>query len=189
MTTSQTVFNGATSPPCLTNGANIIAALSVPKFWQNNTTTQNGFYSNSVTAVFRAINAPAVDQGLSLTSQQFAFQYQVTVEIMPSAEYAYVATNGAWLNLTAPTAIYATNYAEGPQDEAFAANLQNNLWDIRLTFGWPVSGNGQIGGGHQVFRSSVAGNYFYAQHNTAQDTAPIDHWFMQPLTYTAFQTP
>ncbi len=172
----------------LTNGAVIIGMLSIPKFWTNgHLDGPTGFFSNNVTAVFRAINAPAVDQGQSQASQNFAFQYQVTVEIIPSAEYAYVAANGTWANLTAPTAISSLNGTEGPLDEPIAENLQNNLWDIRLTFRWPVLPNGQLGGGKQVFRSTVAGhpNFMEAESPPYYSTAS-NLYFMQPLSYQAY---
>jgi type II secretory pathway pseudopilin PulG len=177
---NQTQINGTGSGTILTNGANIVGLLSTPKYIQENTAGVWGFYSNSVTAVFRAINAPAVDQGQSATSQGFAFQYQVTVEILPSAEYAFTAANNNWINLTAPTNIIATNFAPG--DELVAQNLQGNLYDIRLTFRWPVLANNQLGGGRQVFRSTVAGTF---QTNNLANGASL--FFMQPLTYTAAQ--
>lgn len=160
-TTNQTTLIATTQQVSyLTNGFNIIGLLSEPKYsFIYNSAKNVQFRSNIVTAVFRAINAPAVDQGVSQTSKDFAFQYQVTIEIVPSSEYAFPAStnNLGWLNFTAPT------FTKFPQfnlaTEAFAQNLQANLYDIRLTFRWPVLANGQVGGGKQVFRSSVAGSY------------------------------
>jgi type II secretory pathway pseudopilin PulG len=178
----------------LTNGATIVGMLSTPKYIPIANGSQPpvfvGFWSNSVTAVFRAINAPAVDQGLSQASRDFAFQYQVTVEIVPSAEYPFVAANPGWINLTAPAAIISTNPfpAAGALAQQLAQNLQANLYDIRLTFRWPVLGNGQLGGGKQVFRSSVAGAPVARQRTDSFGNRTLTFYFMQPATYTA-QTP
>jgi type II secretory pathway pseudopilin PulG len=160
---NQTVVDGNAGAPSLTNGFNIVGLLSMPKYTFTNIPTPGRPFivlcSNSVTAVFRAINGPAVDQGNSQASRDFAFQYQVTIEIVPSAESAFMSSgaNGDWVNVTAPSFINITN--SSPGNDTLSHNLQNNLYDIRLTFRWPVLGNGQLGGGKQVFRSSVAGSY------------------------------
>jgi type II secretory pathway pseudopilin PulG len=165
----------------LTSGQIIIGLLSTPKYILTNYNGFLGFYSNSVTAVFRAINAPAVDQGLSQASRDFAFQYLVTIEISPTADYAFASANGTWLNLTSLTNTLIPGGSS--LDDAIAQNLQNNMHEMRLTFRWPVLPNGQLGGGKQVFRSSVAGTF---------QRVPLLNWpsnyFIQPLTYTA-QTP
>jgi type II secretory pathway pseudopilin PulG len=175
----------------LTNGATIVGMLSTPKYIPIANASPlpgfAGFWSNSVTAVFRAINAPAVDQGLSQASRDFAFQYQVTVEIVPSAESPFTAANPGWTNLTAPAYINnITNVASTA--DALAQHLQANLYDIRLTFRWPILGNGQLGGGKQVFRSSVAGAPVATQRTDAFGNRTLTFYFMQPATYTA-QTP
>jgi type II secretory pathway pseudopilin PulG len=201
-TSNQTVINGTASGPCLTNGFNIVGLLSMPKYAFFYPGPQVDVCSNSVTAIFRAINGPAVDQGNSQASKDFAFQYQVTVEIVPSSDSAYMSRtgNGNWVNVTAPNFINATN--PSPANDALAQNLQNNLYDIRLTFRWPVLASGQVGGGKQVFRSSVAGSYlppnwppFYpTNYFTGPTPLPIGWsyllpnrsylFFMQAATYT-----
>jgi hypothetical protein len=161
-TTNQTLISNvsagpAISGPCLTNGFNIIGLLSMPKYACFSPVSGEVFvWSNTVTAVFRAINAPAVDQGPSQASRDFAFQYQVTIEIARSAESPFAAANGSWLNLTAPSQINITNFGVS---DTFSQVLQKNLFEMRLTFRWPVLPNGQLGGGKQVFRSSVAATY------------------------------
>jgi hypothetical protein len=195
-TLNGTVINGAASGPCLTNGFNIVGLLSTPKYFFFTNSAGPQLQSNSVTAVLRAINAPAVDQGVSQASKDFAFQYQVTIEIVPSAEYPLPATNGAWLNFTVPAVSNVPgNLSFG---EILAQNLQANLYDIRLTFRWPVLGNGQLGAGKQVFRSSVAGSYLaqtppllFGESYVLPPGVPGAGallYFMQPATYTA-QTP
>lgn len=174
-TNNQTIIDGVLSGPCLTNGFNIVGLLSMPKYaFFFPIPGRLGLLSNSVTAVFRAINGPAVDQGSSQASKDFAFQYQVTIEIVPSAESAYLGTGANWVNVTAPNFINIPNPSSG--NDLFAQNLQNNLFDIRLTFRWPVLGNGQLGGGKQVFRSSVAGSYL----PTNSPPLPPPNFFTSP---------
>jgi hypothetical protein len=188
--TSTTIAGVTQFYTVLTNGSNIIGLLSLPKYIQmlngNPPPIYNGYWSNSVTAVFRAINAPAVDQGSSQASQDFAFQYQVTVEIMPSADSPFVEGNGNWENLTSPS--NTTSRAAMPTfgsvgDELAAQYLQANLYDVRLTFRWPVLANGKLGGGKQVFRSSVAGSIVQPGNN-ASELNLDSHSFLQPMTYS-----
>ena len=70
------------------------------------------FLSNSTVAVFRAINAPATDQGVSQASKDFSFQYQVSVEIIPTGESPYFYTDRGATNLTAPA--FTTNIPTQP---------------------------------------------------------------------------
>jgi type II secretory pathway pseudopilin PulG len=210
-TSNQTVIDtsatGLTASPfsSLTNGFNIIGLLSMPKYALYSLPVQSPptvyIWSNSVTAVFRAINGPAVDQGPSQASRDFAFQYQVTIEIVPAANSPYMAQTANWVNLAAPNFINITNPSSATVD-ALAQNLQNNLYDIQLTFRWPVLPNGQLGGGKQVFRSSVAGTYLTSSPPlpppvTFPPPSPFPMgqsyvlpsraylFFMQPATYTA----
>ncbi len=165
-TTNQTIVSNAlngvnTGGSMLTSGFNIVGLLSMPKYVYLVPAAPGApllvVWSNTVTAVFRAINAPAVDQGQSQASRDFAFQYQVTIEIARSAGSPYLA-NGGWVNLTAPNIINAVNPSPGTSD-LFYQDLQKNQFEMRLTFRWPVLPNGQLGTGRQVFRSSVTGTY------------------------------
>ncbi len=165
-TSNQTIVsndvNGVTvTGSMLTNGFNIIGLLSMPKYVYTVPAAPPPLFldlwNNSVTAVFRAINAPAVDQGQSQASRDFAFQYQVTIELSRSGESPFVAENGNWVNVTAPN--YITNVGPGGSAETFSQMVQTNLFEMRLTFRWPVLPNGQLGAGRQVFRSSVVGTY------------------------------
>jgi hypothetical protein len=159
-TTNRTVIDGVASAPILTNGFNIIGLLSMPKYAYFSPVANNiVLWSNNVTAVFRAINAPAIDQGLSQASKDFAFQYQVTIELASSAESPFLAGGINWVNLTAPGFVNASNFPAGSFSDVQARALQKNTFEMRLTFRWPVLPNGQVGAGRQVFRSSFAGSY------------------------------
>jgi hypothetical protein len=179
-TVSNTYGIGSTIP--LTSGAQIVGLLSTPKYVATNgglLTLGVGYYSNTVIATMRAINSPAIDQGPNGTN--FAFYYQVQVEVLPSAEYAYAWASPFALkrNVTAPG--YVTAPSQSPADVQTAATLQNNLNEIRLSYRWPIlpGGGNRLGGGRQVFRSSVAGAMMT---NTA---ASPNLYFIQPLTYQA----
>ena len=143
----------------LTSGFNIVGLLSMPKYVYLVPAAPPPpvlvVWSNTVTAVFRAINGPAVDQGQSQASKDFAFQYQVTIELARCAESPFLA-GGSWVNLTSPNNI---NVANPAATDLFYQALQKNQFEMRLTFRWPVLPNGQLGGGRQVFRSSVTGTY------------------------------
>jgi hypothetical protein len=163
-TSNQTVISNAftgvsATNSMLTDGFNIVGLLSMPKYIYLVPPAPPPLglivWSNTVTAVFRAINGPAVDQGQSQASRDFAFQYQVTIELAPSADSPFNAL-GNWVNLTAPGYINTSNLAAS---DSFSQALQKNSFEMRLTFRWPVLPNGQLGAGRQVFRSSFGGSY------------------------------
>ena len=185
--TNQSTVAGNHFGPCLTNGFNIIGLLSTPKYVRGPNTIDAEVVVNSVTAIFRAINAPAVDQGQSQASIDSAFQYQVTVEIIPSAGSPFPGPfTNTWQNLSSPFVIApnATTRFAAPVAGPNAQNLVANLYDIRLTFQWPVFPNGQLGGGRQVFRTSVAGT-FLTNTNSLRFQPPGGPGFTPPLAFGA----
>ncbi len=138
--------------PFLTNGSNIIGLLSTPKY----VPAKNGyFYSNYVTADFRAISGSLVDQGASQASRDFAFTYRLYPEIIPSSSYAY--SNSAWQNYSVLASGIPDPNAGNSTNSVLGRELQNNLSEIGLRFKWPVLPNGQVGAGRETFRSSVCG--------------------------------
>jgi type II secretory pathway pseudopilin PulG len=182
---NQTV-NILTYPnPLLQSASNIIGYLSVPKYAPYVPGSQGvqGFWSNSTVAVFRAINAPATDQGVSRSDQGFSFEYQVTVEVIPTGESPYEYTDRGQTNLMSPA--YATNTPFASQ--ALAEALQDNLYEIRLTYRWPVLPNGSVGNGKQIFRSSVAASYPYI-YEPNNFNVP-GQWLLQPQIYSATGVP
>jgi type II secretory pathway pseudopilin PulG len=142
--------------PLLTNGYNIMGLLVAPKYGPGAGSTSSTYSSNSVTAVFRAMNGPAMDQGRSQPSRDFAFTYLVTIEIVPASNYPFLIGNR--LNYTSPTNITAKDGAAPDTASATATQLLKNLYDIRLTFRWPLLPTGQLGNGRQVYRSSAGGS-------------------------------
>jgi type II secretory pathway pseudopilin PulG len=125
--------------PCplkLISGTNIIGALSTPQYWPpipdcNPPDNNRTVYRTH--AKVRSISGAAVEKGDTNT---ITFEYQLTSEITP-----FQAIDPAII----------TNY---PQ-----LNLQRNLYEIRLTFRWPLLINGTLGNGRKVFRSMISGNF------------------------------
>ncbi|MDB6018824.1 MAG: hypothetical protein JWR19_3313 [Pedosphaera sp.] len=135
----------------LTNGFNIVGLLSTPKYIY---LPSGGYLSNYVTADFRGISGPVVEQGTNQASKDFAFRYRLTPEIVPDVEY-----DGSWTNYTAsllsPTDVTArSNYM------TVQAALRHNLNQVRLRFNWPVLPNGRTGNGRQVFRTVMSGSIY-----------------------------
>jgi type II secretory pathway pseudopilin PulG len=112
----------------LTTGARIVGLLSTPEF-ENNYNT-----SNHVVAYVRSISGLAAEKPPQNNSIMLddAFTYRVLVVNAPPS-----AAPGA-----------ASAY-----DQQLAANQH----ELRLTFLWPQLPNGNVGGGRQTFRATVAG--------------------------------
>jgi type II secretory pathway pseudopilin PulG len=145
--------------PILTNGANIIGLLTMPKYAPYpDANTPTGFYSNYVSADFRAITGSPMDQGTSQSSRDFAFVYRVFPEVNP------VTVADPSLVATAPAVSLATS-------------LQANLNDLRLSFRWPVLPNSQLGPSFKIFRTIISGA------SSQVTTGPVPLTFITPLTY------
>jgi len=135
----------------LTNGYNIVGLLSRPKYEIYPTY----YTSNSVVAIFRGLTGSAMDQATNQTSRDFAFQYQVRVELLPQASFPYAG----FTNVTAGPADLVTGYtptAGISNSWKLAKNLQNNINELRLRFQWPLLPNG-LGNSHTVYRSKISG--------------------------------
>ena len=156
----------ATASSVLTNGANIIMLLSTPKYIP--APALGGFYSNYVSADFRAITGALADQGASQSARDFSFTYRVYPEIIP-----YFAAN-----LYMPV----TN---SPDNGLMPNNYQSNYTQIRLRFRWPILPNGQMGNSRLTFRSGASG--FLALRPSLVGGA-ISNAFIQQGTYVAAGT-
>jgi type II secretory pathway pseudopilin PulG len=136
----------STSPPnLLTNGANIVGALSRPEFIDGNGFPTNNVYgggfSNHVVAYVRSMSGPAVEKPPQDNQllQQDSFGYRVLCVNAPIV----TDTNGILQGDTITNAYYK--------------QLAANLHELRLTFLWPQLPNGSVGPGRQTFRTLVAG--------------------------------
>jgi type II secretory pathway pseudopilin PulG len=186
--TTQYSINGrVVEGNCLTNGYNIIGLLSIPKYVVVNAGPGGGtYFSNFVSADFRAITGSPVDQGPSQASRDIAFSYRVTIENVPSATYPFAAIDNHTMNFSAPGEM-APNAATA-LGWAFGRNLQNNLNEIRLRFRWPVLPNGAVGQGTQVYRTLMSG--LLQASNPGNRVVPAaNFYFNNAQMYTNVPTP
>jgi len=142
-----------------TSGAGIIGLLSTPEFTDKNglmlPNLSGGGYSNHIVAYVHSLSGPAVEkppQNNPLLMQD-SFTYRVICANVP----VQLPTNN-------PT--------------AYAANLEANLHDLRLTFLWPQLPNGSLGKGKQVYRTLIAGQLSMAATNSPA------LYFFQPQLFT-----
>jgi hypothetical protein len=143
-TTNTSVSGNATlaGPPYLTNGQNIIALLTIPKYIPYG--PNGSYYSNYATADFRAFSSSLADQGTSQSAQSFAFAYRLYPEVVP-----FYATSGI-----IPSSV-------NPNSDLVAFNFQNNFTQVRLRFRWPIFPNGGVGNSRLTFRTAVSGAINY----------------------------
>jgi type II secretory pathway pseudopilin PulG len=144
-------------PLPLNSGSNIVGLMSIPKYRDDAT--------NIVTVYMLAISGNAADQPPQFTTsiRDLAFGYRLTAEISP-----YFSE------------IAGTNATTTTTDVAIAQNLHTNLYELRLTFRWPLLPNGGVGSGRMSFRTLASGTMIV---NPATVTGP-DLFFLQPSTFT-----
>ena len=138
------------------NGLSIIGLLSTPEFTDLNFNPANnlfnGGYSNHVVAYVHSISGPAVEKPPQDNDivRGGSFGYRVLCVNAP------VATD---------TNLYNTLlYPNGPP--AYNKQLAANLHELRLAFFWPQLPNGNLGPGHQSFRTLVAGQIVQTNDNS-----------------------
>jgi type II secretory pathway pseudopilin PulG len=156
--TNGTTGSKISGGPLLTNGANIIALLTIPKY----VPVPGGFYSNYISADFRAITGSLSDQGTSQSARDFAFAYRVFPEVIPYFAADTILTNS-------------------PNSGITAHNLQANFTQIRLRFRWPILPNGQVGNSRLTFRTAAGGQLAMYPALVARDPIPVA--LVQPGTY------
>jgi type II secretory pathway pseudopilin PulG len=145
----------------LTNGANIIGLLSTPEFIDisgNPANALNYSVSNHITAYVASISGlaaekPPQNNGIMVGD---AFSYRVY----------YV---------NAPIALDTNNL---PLLGSYGSQLAANQHELRLTFLWPQLPNGNVGGGRQTFRTTVAGQLSYQPNNN------LDLYFYRSQFFT-----
>ncbi len=176
-------FNDSSLRPkyLLTNGFRIIGLLSTPKIIPIDPTppaTAGGHYSNYVVGIFRSLSGPASDKYPQTNAEvhDLSFAYRMIADVLPYSEFD---TNWAWSgdpSISADTVEIASrsNYWREVK------NLQTNLWDVRLTFRWPIKPNGQPGNGRQVYRSMVSG-HLIKTNDSVLTAYPL--FFFEPRNY------
>jgi len=181
----HTFDDSSVNPPTqkymLTNGFRIIGLLSTPKLVRIPLSARinpGGFYSNYIVATVRSLSGPANEKYPQTNSQaqDLAFTYRIISDLNAFTEFD---TNWAWAgdpDIAANTNEIASrsNYWQEVK------NLQTNLWDLRLTFRWPIKPNGQPGNGRQVFRTLVGGKLLQTNDFIRTDY-PL--YFFEPRTF------
>jgi hypothetical protein len=140
----------------LTNGSRIVGLLSTPRMVPiplPDGSGVGGFYSNYVVALVRSISGAASEKPPQNNSdvQDLGLSYRLIPEIKPFEEYDPVWTN------TNPFFVNSNDIPSHAAFAAFATNLQANLYNLRLTFRWPLFADGSAGNNRQVFRTMVGG--------------------------------
>ena len=123
----------------------LIGVLTTPKFFlgRNDVT-------NVVTAQVQAMSGSAVEKPPS-TSRDVAFKYLLTSEVVPILSINTNLLDYSARTLTEDERNVRSNLL------AQARGQIDSLYEIRLTFRWPLLPNGRTGGNKQVFRSTVGG--------------------------------
>jgi len=144
-------------PKQYNTGEKLIGLLSLPR------TNDDGF---RMEVEFRAISGAAVEKD---PTSPISFEYLLVSEVFPFAAYDRFTSFGAADPIT------VTN---------MASNLTNNLYEVRLTFKWPIiPRTGQVGNNRKVFRTLVSG--FLAPVKIDGD----DYRFFQPATFVPNNPP
>ena len=167
--TNTSVASITNAPPF--SGSNIVGWLSIPRGAKF-----NGDPVQKVQAYIHSPSGAAGEQGKG--ARDLAFNYLLTVEIVPFANFAVNTTN--YLAYPTNTVEYAMAEARYLQ----SAQLTNNLYDVRLTFRWPVLPNGELGNGRQVYRAQLSGQQI--QSKTPSGTI-LPFYYFAPQNYVRSQ--
>lgn len=152
------------------NGLWIIGLLSTPKYTPTTTNIGAPLVTNQITANIRALTGPAVEQGG--TTREFAFRYQMLVEIVPFTFFQEDSTNfGRYPTNTVEWITRSNRYIE-------VSKMANNLSELRLTCRWPLYPNGTVGNSRQVFRTLIS-----ATQKAVVSNAPPYLYFFQPESF------
>jgi type II secretory pathway pseudopilin PulG len=155
------------------NGRDIIGLLSLPKVLPE-VRSQNQWWTNTVQAFVRGMSGPASDKA---PHNDFAFWYRLTVEVVPFNAAPGMVTNLAGLSANLADRISRTNLFNR------ALNLGDNLYDLRLTFDWPVYLNQsgvRVGANRKVFRTLVSGSLVT---NGVSYLPGVTFYFLQPSQF------
>lgn len=176
----------------LTNANHIVGLLSVPTFEADSGVV----YSNRVLAVVRSISGSQNSQvrrslsdtaALAESQSQDAFRYQIEVELTPAATVPSLDmtyTNPSFTNLSTLESIQSGGwlnayrldpdkvgqyFKSGGVNRADTDPLAATLYDLRLTFRWPVFKVGEdyrVGPGIRSFRTQVTGRPVFSLYQT-----------------------
>ena len=192
------------SPPWsinyLTTGAHIVGLLSTPKYVDLNDaplpSVGPGGYSNYIVAYVRSISGPASEkppQDNSIVVGD-SFSYKVICEIFPAVPtipffqaQSYGAGSQVFYNLFYWQATATTSPGDTPgtsplwKQVFYPQQLVDNLYELRLTFQWPLLPNGNVGSKRQTFRTAVAGQIVWTNDYSVPGQML---YFFQPQSFT-----
>jgi prepilin-type N-terminal cleavage/methylation domain-containing protein len=168
--TAANAYGNSVPFMALTNGFNIIGLLGTPEFTTDSGNLQpiptlfnTTGYSNHIVAYVRSMSGPAVEKPPQDNPilQADSFGYRILCVNAPVA----TDTNIFNLDTTDPRRIYNNQLAA-------------NLHELRMTFLWPQLPNGNVGVGHQTFRTMIAGQVMQTNDLGQQ------LYFYQPQSFT-----
>ena len=149
----------------------IIGLLSTPKYVPMYKGLQyTGLQTNLVMANVLALSGNASEKPpqTNASVRDLAFAYRLISEVVPYQSFTTNSTNfGAFTD--------PQDWVPRSNAWVVAQNLRTNLYEVRLTFRWPLLPNGRVGNGRQTFRTLVSstllatnGFYFFQPNNFAQ---------------------
>jgi type II secretory pathway pseudopilin PulG len=146
------------------SGRKLIGLLSIPR-----TNLNNGF---RVEADFNAISGNAVEKDPSMF---VGFKYMLVSEVIP-----FTTFDGA-------SAFGPPNSGDTNALTKMAARLSSTMYEVRLTFRWPLLRNGTVGNSKKVFRTMVSG----ALMNEPDPKVPNWYWYFyfEPSAFVGNQGP
>ncbi len=162
--------------PYVSQGAGIIGLLSTPAYLTPDLAAfDNTYYppTNYVRAWIRSMNGSASEQNGS--NSIMAFRYVLDMQITPHSWFSYDSTNYTGYNLG--TLDYTNRFIRWNE----ARCLNRNLYDVEMSFHWPVLPNVQGGPNHQTFRGTITG----CVTNCPVSGTSGDYFYFQPLTFTS----
>jgi prepilin-type N-terminal cleavage/methylation domain-containing protein len=167
----------------LTNGYNIIGALSRPKLeWTTNNAAAH-FFSNYIVANVRSMSGSAVEKypENNATVLDNAFSYRMIAEID-----SYVPFDPGTTNVSPTLNLTLQQRAARISNSTVVSNLLANSHDLRLTFRWPLLPSGDAGNGRQTFRT-FSGGQILQTSDLHDGVAPLPLYFLEPSTYVRAQ--
>jgi len=185
-TYASAFVNNAPSGDLITNGLRIVGLLTTPRYID--LAGSNGpvsFRSNYVVAYVRSMSGQAGEKFPQTNSmmREMAFGYKMMPEI---AAYCYFEPD--WTNYAAYlTSVNTNEWIMRSNYFRLASTVQTNLYDLRLTFRWPLFPNGNVGNERQIFRTVAGGRLW--QTNDLPNNSGMPVWFFEPRTYVKANIP
>jgi type II secretory pathway pseudopilin PulG len=185
----STLNNSPMSPAFPINtGMRIVGLLSRPKYTWTGGVRVPILHSNYVAAYVRSISGGANEKypQTNPTVQDLGLSYRLALDVVPYASY-----DRDWTNYTAYLGSRNTNDWQWRSNYWMTArNLQANLYDLRLTFRWPLLPNGGVGNGRQAFRTVAGGQLLEVPPppgsgfpTRAPDSLPYTLYFFESRNY------